>query len=94
MRLPREMPERRKVMRKCVFGSPKVVDGEEGEDEVSGGAGGETEVSWRAATVREAAVPLWAEHRCAVKRELRKLLAVRPVRAGRATLSIGMGRRG
>ena len=55
MRLPREMQERRKVMRKCVFDSSD-------EDEVSAGTGGEAGASRRAATVREAAVPLWAEH--------------------------------
>lgn len=54
MRLPREMAERRRVMRKCVFGtSLEVVGEEEEEDDVSGG-GREA----RAATVREAAVPL------------------------------------
>lgn len=49
-------------MRKCVLGSsPEVLDEKEEEDKGSGGAGEEA----RAATVREAAVPLWAEHRCA-----------------------------
>jgi hypothetical protein len=50
------MAERRRVMRKCVFGSPEVGDEEEDEDEDEvSGAGGEAR---RAATVREAAVPL------------------------------------
>jgi len=87
MRFPREMPERRRVTRKCVFGSPDAVDGEEGEEEdeeVSDGAAGELEAR-RAATVREAAVPLWAEHRCIVRRELRNPLAVR---VGRVKLSM------
>ena len=60
-------------MRKCVLGSsPEVLDEEGVEDKESGNAGEEA----RAATVREAAVPLWAEHRCTVRRELRKPLAV------------------
>ena len=74
-------------MRKCVFASLEVA-GEEEEVEkvlVSASAGGET--SLKAATVREAAVPLWAEHRCAVERNLRNPLIVR---AGRATLSVGV----
>ena len=63
-RSPREMPERRKVMRKCVLGSSSV--------DVDGG-GGEAR---RAATVREAAVPLWTELRRGVLRK----------RGGRETL--------
>ena len=60
-------------MRKCVFGSsPEVEEEEEEEDKGCGGASEEA----RAATVREAAVPLWAERRCTVRRELRKPLAV------------------
>lgn len=82
MRLPREMAERRRVMRKCVFCSSSELVGEE-DDGVSGG--GEAA---RAATVREAAVPLWAER--TVRREFRSLLAVR---AGRARLSIGVSMR-
>ena len=70
MRFPRDMPERRRVMRKCVFGSSPAVVEEEDK-----GCGGVSEEA-RAATVREAAVPLWAEHRCTVRRELRKPLAV------------------
>ena len=55
MRFPRDMPERRRVMRKCVFGSsPEVVEELEEEDKGCGGASEEA----RAATVREAAVPL------------------------------------
>jgi len=51
-RFPREMAERRRVMRKCVFGfrSSEVV--------VGGAEAGEDEEARRAATVREAAVPL------------------------------------
>lgn len=45
MRFPSEMAERRKVMRKCVFGSKAEEDNDGGEVA-------------RAATVREAAVPL------------------------------------
>jgi hypothetical protein len=69
-------------MRKCVYGSPDAVGEEEEEDEESCGAGGEAR---RAATVREAAVPLWTEHRCIVRRELRSPLGVR---VGRTTLSM------
>jgi hypothetical protein len=83
------MAERRRVMRKCVFGvgsSEVVVCEEEDEEVVSGGAeAGEDEEARRAATVREAAVPLWTEHLCIVRRELRNPLAVR---VGRATLSM------
>lgn len=79
------MAERRRVMRKCVFGGSPEVVGEEEEEEEEVSAGGEAR---RAATVREAAVPLWAEHRCAVRREVRNPLGVRP---GRATLSMRMG---
>lgn len=83
MRFPREMPERRKVTRKCVFGSPDPVD----EEEVVGdGVAGDSEAR-RAATVREATVPLCAEHRCIVRRELKNPLVVR---AGRATLSMNV----
>jgi hypothetical protein len=70
-RFPREMPERRRVMRKCVCGSPDAV-GEE-EDEEGCGVG----EARRAATVREAVVPLWTEHRCIVRRVLRSPLGVR-----------------
>lgn len=87
MRFPREIPERRRVTRKCVFGSFDAVDGEEGEEEdevASDGAAGDLEAR-RAATVREAAVPLWAEHRCIVRRGLRNPLGVR---VGRAILSM------
>ncbi len=81
-RFPREMPERRRVMRKCVYGSPDAV-AEEGEDEEETcGVGGEAR---RAATVREAAVPLWTEHRCIVRKELRSPLGVI---VGRMTFSM------
>ncbi len=82
MRFPREMPERRRVMRKCVFGSPDAVGEEEEDEDEERGGGGDAR---SAATVREAAVPLWAEHRCIVRRELRNTLAVR---VGRATQSM------
>jgi hypothetical protein len=75
------MPERRRVMRKCVHGSPDAV-GEEEDDEESCGVGGEAR---RAATVREAVVPLWTEHRCIMRRELRSPLGMR---VGRTTLSM------
>ena len=80
-RFPRDMPERRRVMRKCVCGSADVVDGEE-DDKGGCGVGGEAR---RAATVREAAVPLWTEHRCIVRRGLRSPLAVK---VGRTKLSM------
>ena len=51
---PREMAERRRVTRKCVFGAG--VEEEEGGEAAS------------AATVREAAVPLWAARSCSVVR--------------------------
>ena len=69
-RFPREMPERRRVMRKCVCGSPDAV----GEEDEEGCGFGEAR---RAATVREAVVPLWTEHRCIVRRVLRSPLGVR-----------------
>jgi len=78
-RFPREMAERRRVMRKCVFGSPDVVGEEEEGDEDSCGVGEEAR---RAATVREAAVPLCTEHRCIVRRVLRSPLGVRVGRRG------------
>ena len=53
-------------------GSPDAV-GEE-EDEEEGCGVGEAR---RAATVREAAVPLWTEHRCIVRRVLRSPLGMR-----------------
>lgn len=81
-RFPREIPDRRRVIRKCVHGSPGVVGEEEDEDEESCGVGGEAR---RAATVREAAVPLWTEHRWIVRKELRSPLGVR---VGRTTLSM------
>jgi hypothetical protein len=68
------MAERRRVMRKCVLGS---------SDEVGEDAGGEGEEARRAATVREAAVPLCAALRCCARRVLRKLGAVS---VGRRTL--------
>ena len=67
-RFPREMAERRRVMRKCVFGA--------GVEEEGGGEAAS------AATVREAAVPLWAARSCsvmgAVRRERREMVR-RPV---------------
>jgi hypothetical protein len=69
-------------MRKCVCGSPEAVDDEEEDDKGSCGVGGEAR---RAATVREAAVPLWTEHRCIVRRELRSPLGLR---VGRTRLSM------
>src|SRR6266404_9786929 len=80
MRFPREMPERRRVMRKCVFGSPDAVGEEEDDEDEESDDGGDAR---SAATVREAAVPLWAER--IVRRELRNPLAVR---VGRATQSM------
>jgi hypothetical protein len=88
MRLPREMAERRSVMRKCVFcSSSELVGEEEGEEDDVRGAWGEA----RAATVREAAVPLWAKRRRAVQIELRSPLVLR---AGRARLSMGVAGNG
>jgi len=84
-RFPREMPERRRVMRKCVYGSPDVVGEEEEDEEESCGDGGEAR---RAATVREAAVPLWTEHCCIARRELKSPLV--RVRVGRTTLSMAV----
>ncbi len=66
-----------------MLGSPDAVgEKEEDEDEESCGGGGNAR---SAATVREAAVPLWAERRFIVRRELRSPLTVR---LGRATLGM------
>src|ERR1700761_1643615 len=62
-RAPREIAESRRVTRKCVFGSV-VPEGGGGEDA-------------RAATVREAAVPLWAARICGTVRDFRRALRVK-----------------
>jgi hypothetical protein len=66
----------------CGSESPDAVGEHEDEEEEICGVGGE---ATRAATVREAAVPLCTEQRCILRRELRSPLGVR---VGRTTLSI------
>jgi hypothetical protein len=66
-RFPRDIQKRRRVMRKCVCGSPDGVGEEVDDDEERCVVGREAR---RIATVREAAVPLCTEQRYIVRREL------------------------